>query len=68
MTEIPYLCRNIQNDTSGMILSLIVAVAENGVIGCDGRMPWHLREDLARFKRITTGLRIARRTALAESY
>ncbi len=55
MTEIPYLCRNIQNDTSGMILSLIVAVAENGVIGCDGRMPWHLREDLARFKRITTG-------------
>ncbi|WP_294598123.1 dihydrofolate reductase [uncultured Rikenella sp.] len=38
-----------------MILSLIAAVAENGVIGCDGRMPWHLREDLARFKRITTG-------------
>lgn len=38
-----------------MILSLIVAAAENGVIGCDGRMPWHLREDLLRFKRITTG-------------
>lgn len=38
-----------------MILSLIVAVAGNGVIGCAGRMPWHIGEDLRRFKRITTG-------------
>lgn len=38
-----------------MILSIIVAVARNGVIGCAGRMPWHIGEDLRRFRRITTG-------------
>lgn len=42
-----------------MILSLIAAAAENGVIGCNGRMPWHIGEDLARFKRITTGHPVA---------
>lgn len=31
----------------------VVAVAENGVIGRDNAMPWHLRSDLKRFKRIT---------------
>ena len=31
----------------------IVAVARNGVIGRDGEMPWHLPEDLRRFKRHT---------------
>lgn len=34
---------------------LVVARAENGVIGKDGAMPWHLSEDLRRFKRITVG-------------
>lgn len=38
-----------------MTLSIIVAVAGNGVIGCAGRMPWHISEDLRRFKRITSG-------------
>ena len=33
---------------------LIVAVAENGVIGRDGEMPWHIPEDLKHFKRETT--------------
>ncbi|WP_312908672.1 dihydrofolate reductase [Natronosalvus caseinilyticus] len=33
----------------------IVAVAENGIIGRDGEMPWHVPEDLAHFKRWTTG-------------
>ncbi|MFP8956312.1 dihydrofolate reductase [Natrialbaceae archaeon A-CW3] len=33
----------------------IVAVAENGIIGRDGEMPWHVPEDLAHFKRQTTG-------------
>lgn len=36
-------------------LVAIVAVAENGVIGEDGKMPWHIPEDLERFKRVTTG-------------
>lgn len=36
-------------------IGLIWAEAENGVIGRDGGMPWHLPEDLAHFKRITLG-------------
>ena len=36
-------------------LSLIVARAENGVIGRDGDMPWRLSEDLKRFKSLTSG-------------
>jgi dihydrofolate reductase len=34
---------------------LVVAAAENDVIGRDGRMPWHLPEDLKRFRRMTVG-------------
>lgn len=37
------------------MISIIVAVAENGVIGSGNRMPWHISEDLRRFKSITTG-------------
>lgn len=37
------------------MISLIVAVAENGVIGCDGDLPWRLSDDLQRFKALTTG-------------
>lgn len=38
-----------------MTVSLIVAVAENGVIGLDGRLPWMLPDDLRHFKRVTMG-------------
>ena len=34
---------------------LIWAEARGGVIGAEGGMPWHLPEDLARFKEITLG-------------
>ncbi len=34
---------------------LIWAQARGGVIGMDGRMPWHLPQDLANFKRLTLG-------------
>jgi dihydrofolate reductase len=34
---------------------LIAAVAENGVIGDSGGMPWHYPADLRRFKEATTG-------------
>jgi dihydrofolate reductase len=34
-------------------IAFVVAVAENGVIGRDNAMPWHLRSDLQRFKKIT---------------
>ena len=36
-------------------LVLVVARARNGVIGNDGAMPWHLPDDLRRFKRMTVG-------------
>lgn len=36
-------------------LSLIVARARNGVIGHDGKLPWHLSADLKRFKALTMG-------------
>ena len=35
--------------------SIIVAVAENGVIGDQNRLLWHISEDLRRFKELTTG-------------
>lgn len=37
------------------MVSLIVAMTENRVIGRDGDMPWRLSDDLRRFKRITMG-------------
>lgn len=36
-----------------MIVSLVVAVAENGVIGRAGGLPWHLPKDLQHFKKLT---------------
>ena len=38
-----------------MSLSIIVAVAENGVIGHANGLPWHLPDDLKRFKSLTLG-------------
>ncbi len=34
---------------------IIVAMSPEGVIGLDGRIPWHYASDLKRFKRLTTG-------------
>ena len=36
-------------------LSIIVAVATNNVIGLNNTLPWHLPEDLKRFKALTMG-------------
>lgn len=41
--------------TDGVRIGLIWAEAEGGVIGRDGGMPWHVPEDLAHFKAITSG-------------
>jgi dihydrofolate reductase len=38
-----------------MSVTLILARAENGVIGKDGGIPWHISDDLKRFKALTTG-------------
>ncbi len=40
---------------SECIVSLIVAVAENGIIGKDGDLPWRLPADLKHFKAMTLG-------------
>ncbi len=37
------------------MISVIVAVAENGVIGGENRLLWHISEDLKHFKALTTG-------------
>ncbi|HLX81338.1 MAG TPA: dihydrofolate reductase [Burkholderiales bacterium] len=34
---------------------LIAAVSRNGIIGVDGKLPWHLPEDLKHFKNLTLG-------------
>ena len=36
-------------------LSLVVAMARNGLIGRGGALPWHITEDLRFFKSLTTG-------------
>lgn len=37
------------------MIQLVVARAQNGVIGRDGTLPWHLPADLKRFKQLTLG-------------
>lgn len=36
-------------------VTLVVAAAENGVIGKDGGLPWRIADDLKRFKALTMG-------------
>lgn len=38
-----------------VVISLIVAVANNGVIGANGGLPWRLSSDLKTFRRLTLG-------------
>lgn len=38
-----------------MTVTIIAAIADNGVIGRDNDVPWHLPADLQRFKALTTG-------------
>ncbi len=46
----------LQSDVLGNHrIVMLVAAAENGVIGSDGNMPWHLPDDLRRFKDTTMG-------------
>ncbi|HTY60031.1 MAG TPA: dihydrofolate reductase [Bacteroidota bacterium] len=38
-----------------MKLAIIAAIGHRRAIGKDGKLPWHIPEDLKRFKRLTTG-------------
>jgi len=43
------------SDPRPFTLALVVAVAENGVIGREGKLPWRLGSDLKRFRKLTMG-------------
>jgi dihydrofolate reductase len=48
-------------------VGLVWAQAANGVIGIDGGLPWHLPEDLARFRELTMGSTVVMGRATWES-
>lgn len=49
---------------AGVTVTIVAAIARNGVIGAGGGLPWHLPDELRRFKRLTLGhvLVMGRRT------
>jgi len=50
-----------------MRVVIVAAVGRNGVIGVDGRLPWKIPEDLARFKELTMGQALVMGRATFES-
>ena len=50
------------------MLSIIVAVANNNIIGGDNKLLWHISDDLKRFKSITTGHTIVMGRKTFESF
>src|SRR3546814_7262546 len=57
---VPLTARKQQGKGSRMSMNrpeivVIMARADNGVIGREGKMPWHLPADLRRFKSLTQG-------------
>src|SRR5271165_3318453 len=47
--------RDLTSPESAPRVALVVAMAENGVIGRGGALPWHLPDDLKYFKVVTFG-------------
>jgi len=46
---------DVESIAPRIVIALIVARAQNGVIGVDGKLPWHISEDLKFFKKQTVG-------------
>jgi dihydrofolate reductase len=51
-----------------LILSLLLAAAENNVIGKDNKLPWHLPNDLKYFKNLTWGVPVIMGRKTYESF
>ena len=55
----PYRSRSIIRSVTDIPaqpeITLVAAVADNGVIGAEGHMPWHLPADLRHFRQVTMG-------------
>jgi dihydrofolate reductase len=51
-----------------MTLSLLLAAAENNVIGKDNKLPWHLPNDLKYFKNLTWGMPVIMGRKTYESF
>lgn len=45
----------MNNGRCGPRINLVWCMAENGVIGVENRLPWHMPADLRRFKDLTSG-------------
>ncbi len=43
------------DDSGSPVMVLLLAMSRNGCIGIDNALPWHLRDDLLHFKRLTSG-------------
>lgn len=47
--------RTSESTAAEPIIALVVAVAENGVIGADGGLPWRIPSELKAFRKLTMG-------------
>lgn len=37
------------------MITIVAALSSNGIIGADGKLPWHNKEEIQHFKQLTTG-------------
>ncbi len=47
------MSQGLDKPSLGTVVTIVAAMAANRVIGRDGKLPWHLPEDLQRFRRLT---------------
>ena len=49
------MTRSVQQEENQLQIAIVVAVANNGVIGSNNQLPWHLPDDMKHFKQTTSG-------------